>query len=173
MRPTSAERGSVASVQTFIHVMPHRLPTCPLYCNRQMQLKVNPVEQPQLSRHEADRQPTLLHTQARDTAVHDPMHRLLPWRACLALSANAHVLRHCRLYATKSLVYETYGPPADVLKLQTSELPSVGPDQVLVEFIAVRCRSWGRQHVARPDTAVVISAHYSEAKKQLPGFGCS
>ncbi len=59
----------------------------------------------------------------------------------MALSTKAHALRRCRLYATRSLVYETYGPPADVLKLQTSELPSVGPDQVLVEFIAVRRHS--------------------------------
>ena len=62
----------------------------------------------------------------------------------MALSTKAHVLRQCRLYATRSLVYETYGPPADVLKLQTSELPSVGPDQVLVELIAVGRHSSGR-----------------------------
>ena len=42
------------------------------------------------------------------------------------------------MYATKSLVYESYGPPSEVLKLQTSELPSVGPHEALVEFLAVR-----------------------------------
>ena len=62
----------------------------------------------------------------------------------MALSTSTtHALTRCRLYATKSLVYETYGPPTDVLKLQTSELPSVGPDQVLVEFLAVRRPSQG------------------------------
>ena len=54
--------------------------------------------------------------------------------------------RH-RMFATaQTLVYETYGPPDSVLRLQTPELSSVGPHQALVEFLAVRikpCRRFG------------------------------
>lgn len=38
--------------------------------------------------------------------------------------------------SASSLVYESYGPPTDVLQLKTVDLPSVGPHQALVEFLA-------------------------------------
>lgn len=83
------------------------------------------------------------------------MHRFAALRACVALSANANAFKQGRLYATNSLIYETYGPPSDVLKLQTRDLPSVGPHQALVEFLAVRRPPLPLSLTPREDRAIM------------------
>ena len=60
--------------------------------------------------------------------------------------------RHRLFAAAPALVYETYGPPASVLRLQTPELPPVGPRQALVEFLAVRTQPCCRLFMRWSDT---------------------
>ena len=42
-----------------------------------------------------------------------------------------------RCFASNALRYATHGSPADVLRLERVRLPRVGPNDVLVEFLAV------------------------------------
>ena len=43
-----------------------------------------------------------------------------------------------RLFSTEGLIYKQHGSPASVLGLQHTDVPVVGPNQALVEFLAVR-----------------------------------